>query len=572
MDRFAITILLASAVLISPVSVSAQDTPPAPTVPLLSILEQPGKGEEYVAAARRFMRDHGDSPDAPRVLSDLIMLFGIFGQTEEEQQYKQYLLLAHPVSPYAAAAIRNFESAEKCREFLTDFHKRCVLGAPDSPALPQFTLGAQYGLLRFKDELLSDDDFLLHCAAASRSVGMEPLFSRVKQKLGASNEEIRQIAAVVLDDDASASDRFIQLQPFMKRTSVRQIQSLLWTKAGKDAPSTPVLISTRVENLLRDSEFKAAYPLLRALNESGGNSQIALWTGWAATAAGDLPAATAAFNSLASDSQDATTRAVAARLSVALQSSSQALKLQTDTLLKVSQRLLAIQPAIELAGRFTPEDGAPLEFYLALDQGSDFLEVLLSRNGQVMAIRIDGEQGIVLLPDEQVQHVFESGAAIPQPRFEFGTTPDGGLKFNFNTNIGDSEDAASDPLRALFGSPLLSTRDGLRKLLEARIQRGTLPEFKLEQDSENRVLTWLSFDPDSPQPTITELVVSPNDQLKSIRLDQLTINRIRYEERGSFQFAPPQWPDHPIQRHESLPPSMMFRLFSVFSTLMESDG
>lgn len=567
MKRFTLLLGMTALLLTAAASVPAQDSPPE--VPNLQELEQPGRLKDYTAAAGKFIHENAGAPEVPRVWGDLLLLHSIVKNTEAVKVSRQALLMDHPLSPYTAQAMRGFRTAKECREFLTAFHKEWVIGNPNQPALAQFALGSQYGLQHFEGDFLSDDDFALNCAAAAREVSLVYLQRRVHQKLATSNEEVQQIAAVILDDKATPAERFVQLQPFMKRTSVRQLQTLLWARTAPAQQQTPGLLSTRVESLLRNNNFKAAYPLLKALNESEDSEQMSLWTAWAAAASGNLSAATAGFDRVA-DSQSPNA-AISARLAAALRNSDDAVENQTAAVLQISQTLLGIDPAIEVSGTFAPEEGAPLHFHVALNRSADFAEVLVRRATRTMALRIDAGEGRVLLPGENVIHVFESGATLPKPDFQFTVTPDGSMNFSFNTNFGDDvKNTDRDPLRALFKSPILSTEAGLQSLLGTRISRGTVPEFTINRETGDRILTWLSFDPDSSQPTVTELAVTANGQMKSLQLDQLNINQIRYGDHSKFKFEQPAWPDYPVHRHAELPPSMMFRLFSEFSTLLES--
>ena len=568
MNRFTATVCVTLGLFCATAGLQAQE-PAIPLVPNLQELQQPDELKEYTEAAEKFLREHVDSPHVPRVYADLIMVHGLAGNDAAEKQLREAILLVHPFSTYTAHVMRGFKTAEKSREFLDGFYKTWVLESLERPAVAQFTLGTLYASARFKDDLLSDDDFLLQCAAAGREIPVEPLLSRVKEKIAGSSEEIQQIAAVVMDKESSASDRFLKLQPFMKRTSVRNIQTLLWSESERAGQRAPGLLSTRVESLLRDSQFNEAYPLLQALSESDDERKYALWTAWAAAASGEKTVALEALGSIADDPKNSNGE-LAARLINALQHTNDTLEQQASTLLEVSQGIVNIDPAMELSGSFTPEEGEPLHFYIALNLPANFAEVIVRRVDHVMAVRIDGERATVLLPGEPVLHVFESGASLPRPQFQFNTTPDGRLNFKFNTSFGEGEQTADDPLRALFQSPIMSTKAGLQSLLASRLSGGTMSEFRLDEKSGDRILTWLAFNPDSPQPTISEMAIAPDGQLKSAHLDQLNISSIRYGDLNSFRFKPSPWPDHPIQRHESFPPSMMFRLFSELSTLMES--
>ncbi len=299
--------------------------------------------------------------------------------------------------------------------------------------------------------------------------------------------------------------------------------------------------------------------------------QLVTWTAWAAAASGEKDTALQLLGGIKPDATNPTYES-ARQLAATLPGHEAALKTHAEALLAISQQFLKDDQALEISGRFVPDEGAPVAFYLAYDESSRFAHAVIRKNNLVMAARIDGDQTSVLFPDEDVQRVYASGASLPQPKFELSQSAEGAYSFKFNTAINSEEQEAQGTVRSLFASPILSTKAGVQALLSSGIKRGSFPEVINDADTGDQLLRWISLQIENPKPQITQLRLSPEGRLTALQMDKLFIERIQYGKRGSFEFAPPLLPKRPVQHHETAPVSTMFRLFGAVTTLLESGG
>jgi hypothetical protein len=567
-----IACLCAATVLQAGICVAQQDSSP-PVLGDIHEFRTRERFQQYAMAAKKFMVEHPDSPDAPRVTFDLMLLLSVTDNTAAALELKQVLLMRYTFSPYAVYVIRSFDTAEHCREFLQTFYRKWVLTHPDKAVLTMFDMGVSYGFAKFGDELLSDEDFLLQCAFADHEVTTKPSrFSvQIRQKIKAADEKTQRIAAILMNKDASPAERFLALRPFSERSGVRQILPYLqagMTAAEKNSGAVQLAVA---KTYLRDGKLAEAYPILKGLQNEDSDVQLVTWTAWAAAASGRKDTALQLLGGIKSDASDPAHES-ARQLAATLPEHEAALKTHAAALLAISQQFLKEDQALEISGRFVPDEGAPVAFYLAYDEATRFADAVIRKNDLVMAVRIDGDQSSVLFPGEDVQHVYASGASLPQPKFELSQTAEGVFSFKFNTAINNEEQATQGTVRSLFASPTLSTQAGVQALLSAGIKRGSFPEVINDADTGDQLLRWISLQIESPRPQITELRVSSDGRLTALRIDQLFIERIQYGKRGSFEFAPPQLPKRPVQHHETAPVSTMFRLFGAVTTLLVSGG
>jgi hypothetical protein len=568
MSRLICATCLFAVVVLGSVEARAQQVGSPPVVPSM---KEPGRFKEYARAAQIFLRDHTDSPEAPRVTFDMMLLLSVTDNVKGEQQLKKILLKRYPLSPYAVFAVRSFPKPEKCREFLQEFFREGVRSDFPSAILERFAFGVNVGLDKYGHELLSDEDFLLQCAFAGSASEKTTVVTRVREKLQSANEETQQIARILMSVDPSSAERFLALRPFSGRSGVRRILPYLqagMTAAEKNSSAVQLAVA---KTYLRDGKLAEAYPILKGLQNEDSDVQLVTWTAWAAAASGDKDTALQLLGGIVKDASDPAKES-ARQLAASLPDHEAALDAHATALHAISQQFLKGDQAIEISGRYVPEEGAPLAFYLAYDEASRFADAVIRKNDLVMAVRIDGEKASVSLPGEDVEHMYATGSSLPQPKFELSQSPEGAVSFNFNAAIGDKSQAGQGSVQSLFASPMLSTKARLHALLSAGIKRGSFPEVVNDADTGDRILRWISLQMDEPVPHIVELRVSPEGRLTALRADNLVIDHMRYGKRGSFEFAPPVVPERTVQRHETAAPSMMFQLFGAVTTLLESGG
>lgn len=203
----------------------AQQAGSPPVLTDLHDFENGDRFQQYIFAARKFTRENPDSPEAPRVMFDMILLFTVTGNAEHALKLKEILVMRYPFSTHAAFAVRDFDTAEHCREFLEGLYQDWVLPRADKTLLAVFAMAVGHGLNRFDEELLSDNDSMLLSTFANHqsTTGESTLVARVRQKLKTADAEMRHIYGIILNDDLSHANRFLALKPYANQTGARRI-------------------------------------------------------------------------------------------------------------------------------------------------------------------------------------------------------------------------------------------------------------------------------------------------------------------------------------------------------------
>ena len=559
---------------------SPNDSPAAPAAevkaPLFEEYLPGGRVAAYLKDAQAFLGANPQSPYAPRVSHDLLIVGTALGNDELMTEARRRLLLDYTGSAQAGYLATTFAKAEDFRAFLVD----APGPAGELACARKFCRAVKLAFRRFGAEFLDDSDFRVRCYLHANTAGDAPLMKAVFPELRrqlAENGEKEPVLGILLNEELTNLDRLRRLHALLEAEESVDLEFYMDFYAAdltEEERSSPEIAKILAERAIWGSGGQQALALLDTLPKAIRSDPKylvlrakVLWGGERGEdALRDLKKAAegkGAWAETAIDFADGVDGWNERRATL-VESILAASKSFSKEISGLDAEIIVFK---------TEDDGKKLNYsaYLGIIPDKNLLQVHVREGDKVkFAYRTDAKSsGLYLSGWEKVMRFATSGP-VPAPNFTLKREEDGRFNLQGGATIAASLDAAKISSAGLLDSPYLSTAIGLGALLEYTVRRkgGWIEAPRKEgQVALSSVRTLQRFNPRGMRFTVG---VDENGALRLIRMikldgsSRIEVRDVRYG-GDAFELRPPVWPDLPVEDRKEFD-------FSVIAQVMGAIG
>ena len=524
---------------------------------------------EYVAQSRSFLTRNPDSPQAAEVASDLLMAGTVLRDADTQQWARTRLLFDYPRSFAARYAVASFADEKSCRAFLQTL-TRSLKDDPSEKNCRRLVQAIEVSLAAWGPTLVTEDAFVLECALVSYCVQHGPLHQLCRAQLARCSEETREIAAIAFESE-STRETIEKLHALDESSSARLYEQFFYSRLTPEERQQPRMLRMAAEMHLRNGALEEALPLIEQALVLELDPQLLCWQGTCLAAVGRSGEACEALRAMQREFAESPWAERARRLARTIERQDESLAQHAEELFALLGRMRG-EGLDQLEVRFElRSDEAPLGAYVNVAFSQSRLEAVLSRDSAVrLAYRTTDRDCRMYFDGESAIMEFAQAGALPVPSVRLVRSEGGGYKVDIS-GAANSDSAGQKMSRArdsLLDSPVLSSPESLAELLRyTLVRRGYFPEPVGSGDREV-VLRWSA--PAMAEPTLREWEcrISRNESRMTFSAADGNLRlEIRHGPAGSFELSPPDWPDVPVARRETMDPTALFRLMAAIVQL-----
>lgn len=270
--------LVATTLLVAAASARAEDEIPAPPWADEYFARQDTR--QYLLDAEAYLKDHSDSPYAPNVAFEAMMVASVDERTEPFDAMRRRLLFDYPKSLQASYVLSTFD-AEKYAEFLQSDLSLDVLRDP--VATERRLEGISTASRKWGDEIFQDDDVLLKVAIVAQRHDDYRLTTTCEKSLVEKKGNVAEVAAIVFERGAAIPAKLARLAA--RKDDDRQAllaRQLLFMSLTAEEQRDPETLRIGMADLIRASEWS---DVLTAADEylalSPDDCRVRYWRAWA---------------------------------------------------------------------------------------------------------------------------------------------------------------------------------------------------------------------------------------------------------------------------------------------------
>jgi tetratricopeptide (TPR) repeat protein len=536
--------------------------------------------EQYVAAgnlsaflrdASRFLDVHYDSPFAPRVALDVLVLGVINNDTVTVQRAQAMLVMDYAQTPQGTFALTTFADAGEYRQFLSLLLDD-TMDDITSGLAGKFTRAVRGGVRQFGEGLLADPAFALKCVLLARDAQDKQIgdlaFKQFKAAVAKdpARKGLKTVGEICLADNRGRPEKVLLLHAMMRTPEARTFERLLLGKMSTQELASPRLAGVVAESRLRAGRFADALALLEKVpvprDPAKRTAALPYRKAWCYAAMGQNDKARALLTQLAKDSPKDPLAKSAAVLAGSLRQIDQNLESYADALLAVAAGLRDAGPqVVEGTVSYEREDGVTLSSYVAVAAGELFETSIRRGEQMVLGYSSDKTRCRVYREGWTAIHEYGEPGLLPVPALAIERKPDGSYALNAGFGVKPFGEDVTKALADLLNGKELSNRQAVLDLLRAQVRRGWFPTAVQEVAGGARTYTWVAPRVDGAGLGETWYTISADGRLLRVVSDRLRVQAIRYGRAGSFDPAPPPWPAVKVRTHAKLDTSAILELF-----------
>jgi hypothetical protein len=528
---------------------------------------------QYLIDAEAFLQANADSPYAPVVAFEAMMVASIHEREDVLEAMRGKLLFDHPESLQSQFVFSTLDAA-KYAEFLEDDLDFDVLA--DSEACERRLAGIAAAYQKWKEEIFKDSTVALKVAIIAQRHGDYRLATVCERELTAKKEgDTAEIAAILFTRGISNADKLAQLSTRASDDKkARIVRRLLFHGLSAEERRDPAMQAIALADFMRESQWSEALVIANEYIVAKPNDcRARYWRAWALSGQCKNEEALLAAKSLQTDFPDDPWARAATTLIEGIESQQATL----DSYLALKE-FFAARPgqlrSLEAWGQF-PTGGHNIEAYIAGSIEDHHLEAVLKLDSNVVfAYRTSNSKSALFsLGDSTIQAANAPGH-IPFPKLKIGDVDLHGIDVNYEMAVStkevDTRAAFQDAKKEL--DKLVVDRETMEVLFLRTQVRGQLGlPVKFEDDGALiRVATACM---DQPGSEVRELkVVAAEDGYRaSIDLPDGIAFRFHLATSSDHKFNPPAWPDIPVREQDEIDIAALIRsgatLWQAFAAL-----
>ncbi len=561
--------LVCSLFMIHAVALSAQETTP----PDLQTYLQSESVTDFIKTAQAFLETHPTSDDAPRVALDLLMVAERLGDASLGEKSKARLLFSYPRSIQTHHVLMGFADEEAFRTFLTAQVKERV--SEGSRTLPgEYAKILQMAVKRFPTKLFDDAAFLIMTYCLAEAAGDTQICQALLPTLvgkASKQPKIAPVVGICLDTQRPLVDRIHQLHNTQSRYSRFPVHFYL-TRLSEVEQQNPRIRRIGMEIAIQSRNYPQALEHHHHLAAPiQAQPQVMFWHAWALAGTQDDPQAREVLTTLIADHGQSVWAKPARTYLDGLQEFDARLTSQVTQLLNVTQRLKEDLSLLQATILLDRENGDGFAIHVASNAKGNLFEIAIEKNGTLaVAYRTTLQDAMFYLPARAEIVRWPKAGPIPMPNITLDRQEDG--PFVMNAQLGFEANLKQVGAKGLqiLESPYLSTRTGLKALLDHGVRRGGLiPAAPEESADGNTVYCWLRPQVDTPQLRPFTVTLTPDHRVAALATGSIRVTSLQYGAPGSFDLQPYTWPDLPQQDLEKADFTMILSMMGAVVDLFK---
>lgn len=532
------------------------------------------KMDSYVQTADAWLAEHADSPYAPRVLMDMLMVATAAQQPEFADSIRARLLLVYPGSLPGRYVGTSFKDAEAYGKFLDRLLEKRFKTASVGFAR-QFTTLMAAGTKFYGSGVLVSEPFALKVALLARDAGDSAVAGTALAKARPEVDgptEITQIMDVCFGGPDGPVRQVQAIHALPGKTALAgEVEQYLVAKMDADQRSAPAMKRLRAELALAGRQFPEALELLESLPTDQIDARTLCLRAWGHAALRQNDKVSALAEQAMQIDRDSPWSKLAGQLVELANGSEKNLDEHSADLMPALESLERGASAVALRLEITPAESsnkAPMQIDLLM--ADKRFEVQCEQGGKLLlAYRTTDKQAAIYNAGESTIYQFSEGGFLPAPEFKLQERPGGGYNFNLIWKITHSGQPLKMALGELLANPILSSREGVRRLLGSNIQRGSFPIPVGGQDKKR--YAWVTPRMDRPELERTEYAIGPDHRLLWVRGARAKLTVLGYGPEVIPEVAP-AWPEARIIQRAKMDGGSFLRLIQSFMSLSTEAG
>ena len=518
----------------------------------------------YAKAAGKFLDEHADSPYAPRVAFDLLMVATVYRNQALAEKVRSQLLLLKPSSLHAAYLRSTMKEAKDYREILSAEMDKRVDRMPRALAA-LFARALRAGLGQFGPKLLDDDPFLLKCCLLAADAGDAELGKHLRAHLDSKDlaASFRPVVAVCLAKDKGAADKAVALHALAEDATAALLVRYFLGKLPEAERSAPRLRRIMAESLLTRAKYRDALATLAKLPPEQETAQTLFWRASCHVALRETAKALDLLAQLQTKHPDSPWRPVARQYAAAVKDMGRNLDACGTALFDAVTQIKRGVKAFEAELEYRPSKQATraIRAYVGVLTGKESVEVLVRDNDVViLALRVSKQGTTFYDGQEPVIYHFTRGGALPTPKFDLRRNPDGTYNLSTGAVLSTSFGQAAKSGGAFLDSPVLASQEAVEELLAYTARtHGWVP---LPAVLAKGVATyeWVKPSPRRPELHRVAYSIREDNTFASAQFAAFRTVRLRYSTDEPFPLAPPPWPKLKTVTKDQFDPTLFMRL------------
>jgi hypothetical protein len=484
MKRIIACLVLGVLLAATPGGLRAAPVSPPEAAPQLETFQESGDFAAFIAQANAFLRDHADSPRAPRVAMDLLMFATLTGRDELADHARAALVVDYTTSAPGLFVLTTIKDVDAHAEFLEnriDAELEALTPQRATKLINAYTAAVAY-YRRRSETYPVRLPYAVKLVVLAREAGKEADVAAMARRAltgGQATDEERAWAAICMEPGTPPLERVMLLQPYAGVTAARAMQKFYLGKLTDAQRDRPEVLRLRAQNHLDEAEYAKALPLIEKLlaakPAAAALPELLYWRSLALAATGPRGEAVKQLRELAEQHPGTAWAAGAPPLAEAIENLDQNISAHTDLLLTIVGRLKKGLGSYELS---LTDDGEGKNISKILLAGvvGHWVEVQVYRGDKVLlAYRASDTDGALYADaDRTIYHYKQSGAVPALTSFHLDRNPEGGYVQHVGMGMNSFAQATTGGLDEFLGSPVTSTSAGLKDLLAYFASHGKL--------------------------------------------------------------------------------------------------
>ena len=509
----------------------AQTGPAVPPVPE----QYEGRYSAYAVAAEGFIRDHADSPAAPRCAMDLLVTATTSGDQTTAAKMRIVLVGDYPTSAQGKYFINSLSDVSQFVQIMSEVADQNFENMQQDFAA-RFDVAMRMGVQRFGLPALGDGGQLVRVAlitGAAQDTQLLQASYAVLANGGSRLDFWRRILLTATSKDPSLK-RLSQLHAMSIRQAAIPFEMLLLNHLTPDEKTTTDAQTIETDDLLQLGRMTDALPLLEKLCDAPNpDARLLFWKAWATAANGDALAGQKMLRDLAKSHASDPWGKVAGDLADTAGGLDPSVDANVEGALNVSRRLKGGVEAVEGKAVYIREDGQKISMYLGL-VAAKYYEMIFQKGTEVgVAFKAtDSETWIYTQTDGKTEH-YTKPIYLPAPQLR---PP----YFGFVSNFDDLKASFTN----LTATDLFSTSQGLKDVLKSFTKKGVFPSPPQlpTATASGTVFTWVS--PDVMTPTVgrAAITIATDGTVTAIHGGGFDLSDLHYGPASAVTPNPPAMP------------------------------
>ncbi|MGE0605571.1 MAG: hypothetical protein AB7O62_00490 [Pirellulales bacterium] len=544
--------------------------------PPASLTATPDECREFIRQGQAFVLQHAASPDAPRVLLDIVGMALVLDDTPLANSARGQLLYDYPHSPAVPIVLAQSKDAEAFRGFLGE-RLDSITGTIDYSLAQKHCAAVDRGILHFGSDVLKGSSFATKTAMLARIAKLDALAVAGQEAASKTEDkDTKKVIAIVFDEARTNLDKVVALHG-QGDVLARWCEKLLRPRLAPADAATRTIVRIDAENHLLDLEFAQALPIVEQLLAGGDEPSLRYFQVWSLAALDRHDEAEDALAVFRQAHPDSEWLSMAEEVAADRQAHGQRLLDYARDLAAVGRDLASGLDKFEATLEYLPSERPPFSLYVGYDASNAQLQASVARADKpLLAYRtVGGESWAYLGESHETLHLPGQGV-FPIPSGKIQRQEGDSFSFNFNFQMSEDPSALGETQKSTLDSPYLSSGPGVLMLLKAFVPAGSCLG-EPQRIGENVRYTWKRPRVDKAEFRLATCDVSTSGKLLAIELDDglWRVSDIRYG-RGTPGLKPPAWPDAPETEVAEIDASVALKLMtavlSFWSDLSQSDS